>query len=119
MVWQIPPNLSLQEFEALCPSSYSSLAIQSALPTVVSPADPVPLTLQLMTALTAAETSAVSASNAAAASAAATLATAAVVIAMAPPALGQTMVDWFASLPTIEPSTPGILWNNGNTLARS
>lgn len=33
--------------------------------------------------------------------------------------IGQAMLIWFNSLPTTEPATAGVLWNNGGTLAQS
>jgi hypothetical protein len=34
-------------------------------------------------------------------------------------AFAALMLTWFNSLPTVLPGTPGILWNNGGTLAQS
>lgn len=37
----------------------------------------------------------------------------------APGNFNALMLAWFNSLPTAEPATAGLLWNNGNTLAKS
>lgn len=37
----------------------------------------------------------------------------------ASPQFAATMLAWFNSLPTTLPGTPGVLWNNGGTLAQS
>lgn len=35
------------------------------------------------------------------------------------PVFAASMLAWFNSLPTTLPGTPGVLWNNGGTLAQS
>ena len=35
------------------------------------------------------------------------------------PAFSAAMLAWFNSLPTSLPGSPGVLWNNGGTLAQS
>ncbi|KUY70816.1 hypothetical protein [Burkholderia sp. RF4-BP95] len=37
----------------------------------------------------------------------------------ASPQFSAAMLAWFNSLPTTLPATPGVLWNNGGTLAQS
>lgn len=37
----------------------------------------------------------------------------------APGNFNTVMLAWFNSLPTSLPATAGVLWNNGNTLAKS
>lgn len=37
----------------------------------------------------------------------------------ASPQFAAMMLAWFNSLPTSLPATPGVLWNNGGTLAQS
>ena len=38
---------------------------------------------------------------------------------ISPGIFGVAMLAWFLSLPTSLPATPGVLWNNGGTLALS
>lgn len=40
-------------------------------------------------------------------------------ISLSPAVLGPAILVWFNTLPTVLPATPGVLWNNGGTLAQS
>jgi hypothetical protein len=43
-----------------------------------------------------------------------------VIVSNIPPAsFAISVLNWFNSLPTSLPITPGVLWNNGGTLAQS